>query len=67
MVAVMDDDEKAVAYLAVAVEDGVEVVGLSRADAERIAEFARTVLGCPATVRASGPVWVKDRLFKVVS
>lgn len=67
MVEVMGDDEKAVAYLALAVEDGAEVHGLTSSDAERVAEFARTVLGCPATVRASGPVRVLGREFKVVS
>ena len=66
MVEVMGGDEKAVAYLALAVEDGAEVSDLSRADAERVAEFARAVLGVPATVRVSGPVRVLSREFKVV-
>lgn len=66
MVEVMGDDEKAVAYLALAVEDGAEVADLSLVDAERVAEFARTVLGVPATVRVSGPVRVLSREFKVV-
>jgi len=67
MVEVMGDDEKAVAYLALQVEGGAEVDSLSAVDAERVAEFARTVLGCPATVRVSGPVRVLSREFKVVS
>ena len=66
MVQIMSDDEKAVAYLALQVEGGAEVDSLSAVDADRVAEFARTVLGCPATVRASGPVRVMGREFKVV-
>lgn len=67
MVAVMSDDEKAVAYLAVEVENGGEVTGLSRLDAEKIAEFARCTLSCPATVRPAGPVWKRTGLYSVVA
>lgn len=65
--ALMEPREAAVAYLAVDVENGCEVTGLSREDAEAIAEFARVTLGCDALVRPAGPVWRKASTYSVVA
>lgn len=66
VVAVMSDDEKAVAYLAVEVERGGKVTGLGRVDAEKVAKFARVTLGCDARVRPGGPVWKRSGTYSVV-
>lgn len=62
---IMEPREAAVAYLAVDVENGCEVRGLLREDAEAIAQFAREELGCSATVKPLGPIWRRTGTYRV--
>lgn len=65
MLTAMTSEEKAIAYLAVEVENGSKITGLQKADAEAIADFARCTLGCKPTIRPCGPPWRRTGTYTV--
>lgn len=60
MITEMTPREAAIAYLAVEAERGVRVDGLTRIDADCIAEFARTVLDARVHISSVGLPWSRS-------